>query len=105
MQIENSTFEYYMNDLRELFDDPTLTRFSQIPTCVRYLKDQLEAAQKDAARIDWMETQGRVCIERVREGHINGAIRHDVEFGYEDNIAKSKKGMRHAIDAAMSSQA
>ena len=67
------------------------------------LLDMLESAQKDAARIDWIDKTGRVNIERVRDGHAKGPLRWDVEYGYYDDSAKSKKGLRHAIDAAMQS--
>lgn len=65
--------------------------------------DKVAQLEKDAGRLDWMEKQGRVCIERVREGHVKGPLRWDVEHGYNDNSAKSKEGIRQAIDTAMES--
>lgn len=73
------------------------------PSVVVELLDMLEEAMQDKARIDWMDKVGRVNIERVREGHVKGPIRWDVEYGYYDDAAKSKKGLRTAIDAAMQS--
>lgn len=71
------------------------------PTEVLELLDRIAALEMDAARMDWMDKQGRVCIERVREGHIKGTIRWDVEYWYYEGGAKSKQGMRQAIDTAM----
>ena len=75
--------------------------YKKVADLLGELQARLEQAEKDAARIDWMDKVGRVSIERVREGHVKGPMRWDVEFGYEDDCAKSKKGMRAAIDAAM----
>lgn len=88
-------------DLEKLrHDAEDMSNVSLIHT-VNDLIDRIAALEKDAARLDWMDKQGRVCIERVREGHIKGAIRWDVEYGYNDDSAKSKQGMRQAIDTAM----
>lgn len=65
------------------------------------LEKENASLKQDVARMDWMDKQGRVCIERVREGHIKGDLRWDVEYGHNDDSAKSKQGMRQAIDAAM----
>lgn len=97
MQIENSTFEYYMNDLRELFDDPTLTNFTQIPTCVRYLKDQLEAAQKDAAR--WAHARDNFDMQSDEYLWIY------TDNGHRINVqAWSRCENERACDAAMASK-
>lgn len=68
---------------------------------IKVLQSRLESLEKDAARLDWMDKVGRVSIERVREGHIKGPLRWDVEHGYDDDCAKSKKSMRDAIDTLM----
>ena len=67
--------------------------------------DQIEkensSLKKDAARLDWIDKVGEVHICRVREGSVSGNLRWDVEYGYYGGLAKSKKGMRQAIDTAM----
>lgn len=67
---------------------------------IRQLLAENDALREDAERLDWMESKGRVSIERVREGRIDGPLRWDVEFGHYGREAKSKKGFRQAIDAA-----
>ncbi|MNV85134.1 hypothetical protein D3C71_1790660 [compost metagenome] len=59
------------------------------------------ACALDSERLNWIERQAHVRIDRVREGHFKGPIRWDVEYGHNDDCAKSKKGMRAAIDNAM----
>lgn len=66
------------------------------------LLDHIAALEKDAGRLDWIEKNGDVRIQRVRAG-FNGPIRWDVEYGPYDGEARSKKDMRTAIDTAMES--
>ena len=64
------------------------------------LLDHIAQLEKDAARLDWIEENGDVRIQRVRAG-FNGPLRWDVEYGPYDDEARSKKDMRTAIDTAM----
>lgn len=65
------------------------------------LNKENASLKKDAARLDWIDKVGEVHICRVREGSVSGNLRWDVEYGYYGGLAKSKKGMRQAIDTAM----
>ena len=42
--------------------------------------DRLVALERDAGRMDWIEKNGDVRIQRVRAG-FNGPLRWDVEYG------------------------
>ena len=70
------------------------------PAEVLELLDHIAQLEKDAARLDWIEKNGDVHIQRVRAG-FNGPLRWDVEYGPYDEEARSKKDMRTAIDTAM----
>ena len=63
--------------------------------------ERITELEKDEARLDWIDKVGEVHICRVREGSVSGNLRWDVEYGYYGGLAKSKKGMRKAIDTAM----
>lgn len=68
---------------------------------INELQSRIAELEKDAARLDWIDKVGEVHICRVREGSVSGNLRLDVEYGYYGGLAKSKKGMRKAIDTAM----
>lgn len=65
------------------------------------LLDALEAAQKDVEIVNWLQTQSRVCIERVREGKPDGPLRYDVEYGHDDKGTWSKESLRAALRKAV----
>lgn len=68
---------------------------------IKELQSRIAELEKDAKRLDWIDKIGEVHICRVREGSVSGNLRWDVEYGYYGGLAKSKKGMRQAIDTAM----
>lgn len=74
---------------------------SELVAHLQDMQSRIAELEKDSARLDWFDKVGEVHICRVREGHANGALRWDVEYGHYGDLAKSKKGMRQAIDAAM----
>lgn len=66
---------------------------------IAQLEKENVALQRDTGRLDWIEKNGDVRIQRVRAG-FNGPIRWDVEYGPYDDEVRSNKDMRSAIDTA-----
>ena len=64
------------------------------------LRAQLAEAQRDAERYRWIESQTRFKCGRVREGRINGRLRWDIEWGFDDEEESSYSSLGDAIDAA-----
>ena len=63
---------------------------------------KLEAAQKDVARIDFIETSGSFMAPRYRQG-FGGPIRFEVDNARTDTI-RTADTLREAIDAAIAAQ-
>lgn len=91
-----------LEKLREIAETVETEFFTINADEVLELLDHIASLEKDAGRLDWIEKNGDVRIQKVRAG-FNGPIRWDVEYGPYDGEARSKKDMRTAIDTAMES--
>ena len=101
VDLENTGFGYAIQTLRRQCGlGSTSTDCSAIYAYIDELQAKLELAQKDSARLDWLEASGNRSVGKI---YLAGRFFWQAS-DYDQDLSKDGDTARQAIDAAMKAE-